>query len=136
MKTAHTALPIALTIAIFFLLSVAPANSSAGDKEPTLSTTALSILMRTAKTPSEHRRIAEYYRQQVELLTNSSTEHRALATIYEKKPASSEMESKRGTSFGQAARLCRRRAQLEAEQAKLADVLARLHEDVATAEEK
>lgn len=130
------ALPIALTIAIFFLLSVAPTNSSAGDKEPTLSTTALSILLRTAKTPPEHRRIAEYYRHQVEFLTNRSVAHQALATIYEKKPAFPAMESKPGTSFGQAARLCRRWAQLEAEQAKLADVLARLHEDVATAEEK
>ena len=136
MKPAHRALPIALTIAIFFLLSVASTNSSAGDKEPTLSTTALSILLRTAKTPSEHRRIAEYYRQQVELLTNRSTEHQALATIYEKKPSLPAMESKHGTSFGQAARLCRRWAQLEAEQAKLAEVLATLHDDMATAAEE
>ncbi|MGA8442136.1 MAG: hypothetical protein WB762_23810 [Candidatus Sulfotelmatobacter sp.] len=137
MKTARTSLLIALTISIVSLLSIAPTYSEAGDKKPTLSRTELNILLRTAKTPPEHRRIAEYYWQQVEFLTNRSAAHQALATIYEKKPAFPAMESKPGTSFGQAARLCRRWAQLEAEQAKLAEVLATLHEDVATvAEEK
>ena len=127
---------IGLIISIFSLLSIAPTYSAAGDKKPTLSRTEFNILLRSAKEPPEHRKIAEYYRQQVDLLTNSSTEHQALATIYEKKPAFPAMESKHGTSFGQAAKLCRRWAQLEAEQAKLAEVLARLHEDVATAAEE
>ena len=66
------------------------------------------------------------YRQQVEFLTNSSAAHQALARIYEKKPAFPAAESKPGTSFGKAAKLCRRWAQLEAEQAKLAEVLVPL----------
>lgn len=136
MKTACASLLIALTISIVSLLSIAPTYSEAGDKKPTLSRTEPNILLRAAKTPPEHRRIAEYYRQQVEFLTNNSAAHQALSTVYEKKPAFPAMELKPGTSFGQAARLCRRWAQLEAEQAKLADVLARLHEDVAAAEEK
>jgi hypothetical protein len=127
---------IALTISIVSLLSIAPTYSEAGDKEPTLSRTELNILLRTAKTPPEHRRIAEYYRQQVGFLTNSSAAHQALARIYETKPAFPAAESKPGTSFGQAATLCRRWAQLEAEQAKLAEVLATLHEDMATAAEE
>ena len=90
------------------------------------------VLLRAAKEPPEHQRIAEYYRQQAERLTNSSKEQQELATIYENKPPSPAMESKHGTSFVQNARLCRRWAQLEAEQAKLAEVLATLHEDVGT----
>ena len=94
------------------------------------------MLLRTAKEPPEHRRIAEYYRTQAERLTNSSKEHQELATIYQKKPPFPAMESQHHTSFGQGARLCRRWAQLEAEQAVLAEVLATLHEDVATTAEQ
>ena len=65
------------------------------------------------------------YRQQVEFLANSSAAHQALARIYEKKPAFPAAESKPGTSFGKA-KLCRRWAQLEAEQAQLAEVLVPL----------
>jgi hypothetical protein len=80
-------------------------------------------LLRTAKEPPEHRRIAEYYRQQAERLTNSAKEHQELATIYEKTPPLLAMESKHGTSFGQGG-LCRRWAQLEVEQATIAEALA------------
>jgi hypothetical protein len=79
MKTARTDLLIVLIISIFSLLSIAPTHSVAGDKKPTLSRTDLSALLRSAIKSPEHRRIAEYYRQQVELLTNGSTEHQSLA---------------------------------------------------------
>jgi hypothetical protein len=93
------------------------------------------VLLRTAKQPPEHRRIAEYYRRQAERLTNSAKEHQELATIYEKTPPLLAMESKHGTSFGQGG-LCRRWAQLEAEQATIAEALARLHDEMAKAAEQ
>jgi hypothetical protein len=135
MKTARIRLPITLTLAFLTLLSFAPTYSVAGDKKPTLSKREVKVLLRTAKEPPEHRRIAEYYRQQAERLTNSAKEHQELATIYEKTPPLLAMESKHGTSFGQGG-LCRRWAQLEAEQATIAEALARLHEEMAKAAEQ
>lgn len=136
MKTARIRLPITLPLAFLTLLSFAPTYSVAGDKKPTLSSKEVKVLLRTAKEPPEHRRIAEYYRQLAERLTNSAKEHQELATIYEKTPPPVlAMESNHGTSFGQGG-LCRRWAQLEAEQATIAEALARLHEETAKAAEQ
>jgi hypothetical protein len=88
-------------------------------------------LLRTAKEPSEHRRIAEYYRHEAERLTASSKRHAAEAEVYAKHPSFAAMESKHGYAFGQTASHCRYWSKQDAEQAEKATKLAAVHEDMA-----
>ena len=96
----------------------------------------LKTLLKTAKEPVEHRKIAEYYRQEAARLTASAKEHEELAEIYAKNPPFPAMEAKHGTSFGQGAPHCKRWAELSSEQAKEALSLAAMHEEMAQAAEK
>lgn len=120
----------AVVAVVLALSSFAPFATAAKDKA-TISKKELKVLLRTAKEPVEHRKIAEYYRQEAQRLTASSKEHAELAEIYAKNPPNAAMESKHGTAFGQGAPHCRKFAQLQAEAAKEAEDLAALHEEMA-----
>lgn len=135
MKTTRINLLAALTIITLTLSSFVPVSMAAKNK-PTVSKKELKVLLRTAKEPPEHRKIAEYYRQEAQRLTASSKEHSELAEIYAKNPPFPAMEAKHGTSFGQGASHCRRWAELETEQAQESEALAALHEDMAKAAEQ
>lgn len=135
MKTSRINLVATLMVIALSLSSFVPVSVAAKNKT-TLSKKELKVLLRTAKEPPEHRKIAEYYRQEAQRLTASSQEHLELAEIYAKNPPFPAMEAKHGTSFGQGASHCRLWAQLDAEQAKEAEALAALHEDMAKAAEQ
>ena len=132
MKAARINLFAALLVLTLSLSSFVPVSLAAANKT-TLTKKELKVLLRTAKEPPEHRKIAEYYRQEAQKLTASSKEHLELAEIYAKKPPFPAMEAKHGTSFGQGASHCRLWAQLDAEQAKEVESLAALHEYMAKA---
>src|SRR2546429_677648 len=66
----------------------------------------LVTLLKTAKEPPEHRRIAAYYRQEAARLTQSAQEHSELAAIYQERHPFAAMESKHGDAFGQGASHC------------------------------
>jgi hypothetical protein len=93
-------------------------------------------LLTTAKEPPEHRRIAAYYQQEAAALRESAKEHAELAAIYQEKPPFAALESKHGDAFGQGASHCKKFARLAEEQAKEADALATLHEEMAVAAEQ
>lgn len=135
MKCTRVTLFALLTIIALALSSFVPI-AMAGNNKPVLSKKELKVLLRTAKEPPEHRRIAEYYRQEAQRLTASAKEHTELAEIYAKNPPFSAMEAKHGTSFGQGTSHCRLWAQLDAEQAKEADALATLHNEMAKSAEQ
>ena len=126
---------IALMIFFLALSSFVPASLTTENKS-VISKKELKTLLKTAKEPVEHRKIAEYYRQEAQRLTASSKEHAELAAIYTKNPPFPAMEAKHGTAFGQGAPHCNRWAQLDAEQAKEAEALAAIHEDMAKAAER
>ncbi len=137
MNTARPNLVIALMIVFLILLTFAPVSSAATGTNPTLSKNELKGLLKNARTPAEHRTIAEYYRQNAKRLTASSKSHAELAEVYAKNPPFPAMEAKQGDAFGQGASHCRKWAKLDAEQADKAEKLAALHEDMAkTAELK
>jgi hypothetical protein len=96
-----------------------------------LSKKELKVLIANAKSPAEHEKIAAYYRDQAQRLTASAKEHAEMAEVYAKNPVSAAMESKHGVAFGQGASHCRRWAQLDEEQAKEAEALAALHDEMA-----
>ncbi len=101
MKTAHPkplafVLILSLAFASLSTFAVASENKVITKKE-------FKTLLKTAKEPVEHRKIAEYYRQEAARLTASAKEHEELAEIYAKYPPFPAMEAKHGTSFGQGA---------------------------------
>lgn len=117
------------------LVSFIP-RSFAADTEKNLSKKEVKVLIATAKTPAEHRRIATYYHEQAARLIANSNEHVAMAEAYAKNPVFAAVEAKQQASFGQGASHCRRWAELYKEQAKEAEVLAALHEEMAKSAEQ
>jgi hypothetical protein len=136
MKTTRPNSLIALMIVFLTLLSFAPAYSAAAERNPTLSKKDLKVLLKSAKTPTEHQRIADYYRQKAQQLTASSKQHSGLAATYAKNPPFPALESKHGVSFGQGATHCRYWAKRDAEEATKSEALATHHEDLAKAAEQ
>jgi hypothetical protein len=124
----------ALTI-IAMLFAFAVPFSFPADNKP-LTKHELKELLKTAKEPPEHRRIAEYYRQEAKRLYAESKEHSELAEVYGKHQPFLSMEAKHGDTFAQGASHCRKWAALIAEQAKQAESLAALHDDMAKAAEQ
>jgi hypothetical protein len=134
MKTARINLSLALTFALTLVLFTSVYQAAAQNKT-TISNTELKVLLKTAKTPAEHQKIATYYRQEAARLKQSAKEHGELAVIYKQNPPNPAMEAKHGTSV-EGASHCNRWAELDAEQAKEAEALAVLHEGMAKAAEQ
>lgn len=134
MKNARVNLTAVLAVITLTLSSFVPVSFAAKNK-PILTKHELKVLLRTAKEPPEHRKIAEYYRQEALRLTAESKEHADLAEIYAKHQPFLSMEAKHGDAFPQGASHCRKWAKLIAEQAKEAEALAAMHEEMAKAAE-
>ena len=124
-------------LAIVVALSLVSVYSVAQDKKSSVPTRKeLVTLLKTAKEPPEYRRIAAYYRHEAASLTQSAKEHSELAAIYQEHHPFAAMESKHGDAFGQGASHCQKFADLAKEQAKEAEALAAIHEDMAKAAEQ
>ena len=137
MKTVRLNSLLALMIAFLTLLSVAPAYAAAAQNSGSFGKKELKALLKTAKTPADHHRIAEYYRQRAQQLTASSKQHSELAATYAKNPPFPALEAKHGYAFGQGATHCRYWAKRDAEEATKAEALAVRHEELAkTGEQK
>ena len=132
MKSTKNLFSIALLIAALFAVSFTSVYSVAQtQKVPTKHE--LVTLLKTAKEPPDHLRIAAYYRQEAERLRQQANEHSDLAAIYHGTHPFAAMESKHGDEFPQGAAHCKKFAELALEQAKEADALAVLHEVMAKA---
>jgi hypothetical protein len=134
MKTTRTNLSLALMFALTMVVFTS-VNQVAAQNQSTISKTELKVLLKTAKTPTEHQKIATYYRQEAARLNQSAKEHGELAAIYKQTPPNPAMESKHGVSV-EGASHCNRWAELDSEQAKEAEALAVLHEGMAKAAEQ
>ena len=137
MKSVQRILSTVAVLATLAALSLVSVYSVAQDKKSSVPTRKeLVTLLKTAKEPPEHRRIAAYYRQEAARLMQSAKEHSELAAIYQEQHPFAAMESKHGDAFGQGASHCEKFAELAKEQAKEAEALAALHEDMAKAAEQ
>jgi len=134
MKTAHRR-PFALVLGLVLASSLLSTYSAASENQA-ITKKEFKTLLKTAKEPVEHRKIAEYYRQEAARLTASAKEHEELAEVYAKNPPFAAMEAKHGAAFAQGAPHCKRWAELSAEQAKEAEALAAMHEEMAKAAEQ
>jgi hypothetical protein len=136
MKSTKNLVSTAVLIATVFTVSFTSVYSAAQtQKVPTRKE--LITLLKTAKEPPEHLRIAAYYRQEAARQRQSAKEHSEMAEAYQKTVPFLAMEAKHGDAFPLGAPHCKRFAALALEQAKEDDALAALHEDMAkTAEQK
>lgn len=122
-----TLMIIILALASFIPIAIAAENNQV------LSKNELKVLLRTAKEPAEHRRIAEHYRQQAHRLRSEAKYHEEMGKIYEGHPLSYEGKLPYGTV---GLSHCHFWAALDTKQAKEAEALAALHEDMAKAAEQ
>jgi len=134
MKAAHRK-PFAFVLALVLASSLLSTYAAASENQ-VITKKEFKTLLKTAKDPVEHRKIAEYYRQEAARLTASANEHEELADVYAKNPPFAAMEAKHGAAFAQGAPHCKRWAELSAEQAKEAEGLAAMHEEMAKAAEQ
>jgi hypothetical protein len=134
MKSTQNLVSIATLIAALVTLSFASVYLAAqAQKVP--SKTELVTLLRTAKEPPDHLKIAAYYKAEAARLRQTAKEHSELAAIYQESHPFAAMESKHGETFGLGASHCKKFAELALEEAKEADSLAALHEEMAKASE-
>jgi hypothetical protein len=133
MKTAQSHLQAALLIASLSLASLVSVYPAAAQNQRTISTKQLKVLLKTASEPADHQKIADYYRQEAARLTQEAKQHADLAKLYTENPPYPGMVSKHGTDFGQGAPHCQHWAELDEQQAKEAEALATLHENMAKA---
>ncbi len=132
MKTSSNLLTTVFSIAVLAAISFTSVYSFAQDQKVPAKK-GLATLLKTAKEPADHLRIAAYYRQEAVTLRQSAKQHSDLAAIYQEQRPFAAMESKHGNSFGQGSSHCRKFAELALAQAKEADALTLLHEDMAKA---
>jgi len=118
---------IAVTLAVLFV----NANYSAAQDQKVPTKNELATLLKTAKEPSSHLRIAAYYTQEAARLRQAAKQHSDLAAIYGQTHPFAAMESKHGDSYGQGASHCKKFAQLSLDAAKEADALSSLHKEMA-----
>lgn len=91
----------------------------------------MKVLLKTAKTPCEHLRIAVYYLREVQRLTDRSKRDAELAARYEKEPPYLALEAGKGIAFSQGITHYGRWASLERKAAERAKKLAALYEQMA-----
>ncbi len=118
---------VIVTSAVLFLNTTYAAAQD--QKVPTKNE--LAALLKTAKQPPDHLRIAAYYTQEATRLRQSAKQHSELAAIYEQTHPFAAMEAKHGDASGQGASHCRKFAQLSLDEAQEADALSSLHKEMA-----
>lgn len=119
----------AVTVAILAMSSTLPLSLAASDSQSKpISKNELKVLLKTAKEPADHRKIAEYYRQEAQRLAAEARDHQGMAEIYKKRPLPFEGKHPYG-SVGLSH--CRYWADLETKEAHEAEALATLHDEMA-----
>ncbi len=123
----------AFFIVIALAFSSLTTTSFAAEKQSNLTKKQLKVLLKTAKEPADHRRIAEYYRQEAERLTADAKAHEEMGELYKSNPMPYEGKH---TYASVGLSHCKYWAELDTKQAKEAEALAVLHEDMAKAAEQ
>jgi len=120
MKNIKNLVSTALLIATLFAVTSIPVYTVAQSQDVPTSDE-LTTLLKTAKTPLEHHRIAMYYKQEASRLTHDAEFHRAWANVYFK---------------GHGAIHCKNLAKEYEQGAKDANALATMHENMAKVAEQ
>ena len=133
MKTARiisTGTLLGLSCALAFLLWPGPVAAQPTDK---ISKKELKVLLATAKTPAEHRRLVAFYLQEAQRLSARSKYHEEMLALYGTSPVPYEGKFPYGT-VGRSH--CQKFIQFYAAQAQEAASSAARHEEMAKAAER
>ena len=114
-------------VALFLSLLSAAGAQNANTKRVKLTQKQLVWLIVHAETPSDHEQLSTYYRQQAQRLLRQAKDHQEMAAAYPQLNA-----SKHPTAWSLAAHHCGNWARLYIEQAKEAEALAAIHENLST----
>src|ERR1700730_13127384 len=118
---------VTLTVVSLVLLSCALVVGAAAETSSSLSKKELKTLLATANTPADHQRLAAYYRDGAQRLTEKSQKFSAQADQLATQPAT--IESKQGISCNCASHY-RYFSKLYAQEAKDSEMLAARHEQL------
>lgn len=123
----------AITLAMLIAGASAIRLQAQGSKaQVTPSKKQLKDLITNAREPGDHLKLAAYYRQESQRLRQDAKEHQEWADIYAKGPAGPAAKNPQING----AVHCGNWAKLEAEEAKEAEELATMHENMAKAIER
>ena len=117
-----------IATAVLFTLTLSAFVPARAADDTQLTKKQLKAAIASAKTPAQHRAIADYYRQEAQRLTAKSKEHEEMAQEYIKHPLPFEGKQVYGTV---GASHCRELAGNYANAAKNAEELAALHGEMA-----
>lgn len=112
-------------VALFLSFLSAAGAQNAKTKRVKLTQKQLVWLIAHAETPSDHEQLSTYYRQQAQSLLRQAKEHHEMAAAYPQLNA-----SKHPGAPSLAARHCENWARLYTQQAKEAEALAAIHENL------
>ena len=117
---------IAILSVVLAITATVFAQAPATQQNENLSKKHLNSLIATAKTPAEHKRIADYYSTQAESYLAQSKEHAQMAEGYKANPAINNSKFSKGT-VGH----CEYFAQSFKEMSSKAGEMAQMHEQMA-----
>lgn len=86
-----------ITIAVTLLAAAFGLTMNAAEAKPMLSEKQAKALVASAKTPADHLRLAEHYRQMSEKFLASAKDHEEMKAGYERNPAYTGSKFKAGT---------------------------------------
>ena len=126
MKSRITLLAVLAIAAAAFSVQASSAQNTA-----TITKKEAKVLLKNAKTPADHLKIANYYRQEAQRLTARSNNHGAEVAPLMQSRTFAAMDSKHPGAFGPTASHCRYWSAQYAYEAEKAAKLAALHEGMA-----
>ncbi len=119
-----------LLLTLTAVVTLVTFSSTFAVAETTISKKEVKALIKNAKTPSDHLRIAEYYRQEAARLNQEAKHHAEMAVLYKQNPPNAALEAKHGSAV-EGASHCNRWAELSRKEAEEAKALATLHQNMA-----
>lgn len=119
-----------LSTTLAAILTLVSFSSTFASAETSISKKEVNALIKNAKAPADHLKIAAYYRQEAARLNKVAKEHADMAALYKQNPPNAALEAKHGSAV-EGTGHCNRWAELSKEEAKQANALATLHENMA-----
>jgi hypothetical protein len=122
--TRHYLLSTALTV----LIGVGGLSLAVAVEPAALTKKDLKAAITNAKTPQEHRRVADYYKREADRMLAEASEHDELAVVYAKSPNPAMMKQ---PMSGRTADHCKFFAEAARKAAQESQEMAKLHEEMA-----
>ena len=128
MKSMSFVSAVTLLMVAFIVAGFSPLSFAVDKAQNNISKQEFKLLLKTTKTPAEHRRVAEYYRRDAQRLITESKFHQNMIEEAQRRPV--PFESKHPGAVGVSH--CQYWAQLDLKLAQDAEDQSAVHEQMAT----